>query len=405
MSVLQDIRVLDISRVLAGPNATQILADFGAEVWKIEALWGDEARTWGKSSFAMINRGKKSIAVNLAEPRGQDIIRALAKKADVAVENYKVDNLKRFGIDLKSLMTLNERLIAVSVTGFGQTGPNRDGLGYDMVLQAMTGLMSLTGDPDRPPARVGVAIYDIMLGLNAAIGILAALYERKTSGKGQHIDVSLFDVGMSSLLGVGTAYLNEGRVAMRQGSLHPTHVPVQPYQASDGLILVAVGTDEQFARLCSAIGCESLSTNPSFQTNAARMANRVALEEILSEVLGTKTRQEWLDIFMAMRVPAGPIYNVGEALEHPHSKARNVVWTFDDGGKSLHVLANPLQHMSRTPPKPTSGAPRLGADTLSVLMSQVGLTEEEIDTLARDKVIGVAQPDSEMTDASQGGGR
>ncbi|MBM6593104.1 CaiB/BaiF CoA transferase family protein [Microvirga pudoricolor] len=405
MSVLKDIRVLDISRVLAGPNATQILADFGAEVWKIEALWGDEARTWGKSSFAMINRGKKSIAVNLAEPRGQDIIRALAKKADVAVENYKVDNLKRFGIDLKSLMTLNERLIAVSVTGFGQTGPNRDGLGYDMVLQAMTGLMSLTGDPDRPPARVGVAIYDIMLGLNAAIGILAALYERTSSGKGQHIDVSLFDVGMSSLLGVGTAYLNEGRVAMRQGSLHPTHVPVQPYQASDGLILVAVGTDEQFARLCSAIGRESFSTDPRFQTNAARMTNRVILEELLSEVLGTKTRQEWLDVFMAERVPAGPIYNVGEALEHPHSKARNVVWTFDDDGKPLHVLANPLQHMSRTPPKPTSGAPRLGADTLSVLMSQVGLTEEEINILARDNVIGVAQTEGVPAEASHGSGR
>lgn len=390
MSVLQGIRVLDMSRVLAGPNATQILADFGAEVWKIEALWGDEARTWGQSSFAMINRGKKSIAVNLAEPRGQDIIRALARKADVAVENYKVDNLKRFGIDFKSLMELNERLIAVSVTGFGQTGPNKDGLGYDMVLQAMTGLMSLTGEPDRPPARVGVAIYDIMLGHNAAIGILAALIERGKSGKGQHIDISLFDVGMASLLGVGTSYLNTGRVAMRQGSLHPTHVPVQPYEAADGLILVAVGTDEQFARLCAAIGKPELMRDERFATNDARMLSRAALEEIFAPIFLNKTRQEWLDIFMAQRVPAGPIYNVGEALDHPHAKARKVVWTFDDDGKPLHVLANPLQHMSRTPPQPTSVAPKLGADTLNVLMAEAGLSEADIDTLARDRVIGLA---------------
>ncbi len=389
MSVLEGIKVLDMSRVLAGPNATQILADFGAEVWKIEALWGDEARTWGQSSFAMINRGKKSIAVNLAEPRGQGIIRALARKADVAVENYKVDNLKRFGIDLKSLMELNERLIAVSVTGFGQTGPNKDGLGYDMVLQAMTGLMSLTGEPDRPPARVGVAIYDIMLGHNAAIGILAALIERSRSGKGQHIDISLFDVGMASLLGVGTSYLNTGRVAMRQGSLHPTHVPVQPYEAADGLILVAVGTEEQFARLCSAIGAPELVSDPLFATNEARMTNRAALEEVFKPIFSRKSRQAWLDIFMAQRVPAGPIYNVGEALEHPHAKARKVVWTFEEDGKPLHVLANPLQHMSRTPPQPTTVAPKLGADTLTVLMGEAGLSAADIETLARDRVIGL----------------
>lgn len=390
MSVLQGIRVLDISRVLAGPNATQILADFGAEVWKIEALWGDEARTWGKSSFAMINRGKRSVAINLADPRGQDIVRALAKKADVAVENFKVDNLKRFGIDLKSLMALNERLIAVSVTGFGQTGPNKDGLGYDMVLQAMTGLMSVTGDPDRPPARVGVAIYDIMLGHNAAIGIFAALYERATSGKGQHIDISLFDVGMASMLGVGTAYLNDGRIAKRQGSLHPTHVPVQPYEAADGLILVAVGTEEQFARLCGAVGRADLAADPLFATNAARMTNRAELEALLGEIIATKTRQEWLDIFMSQRVPAGPIYNIGEALEHPHSKARKVVWTFDDDGAPLHVLANPLQHMSRTPPRASSGAPKLGADTVSVLTAHAGLTPADIEVLTRDKVIGLS---------------
>jgi crotonobetainyl-CoA:carnitine CoA-transferase CaiB-like acyl-CoA transferase len=390
MTALQGLKILDISRVLAGPNCTQIFADFGAEVWKIEAPWGDEARAWGQAAFAMINRGKKSVVINFEEPRGQELIRKLAVRADIAVENFKVDNLKRFGIDLPTLMTLNERLIGVSVTGFGQTGPLRTGLGYDMVLQAMTGLMSVTGDPDRPPARVGTALFDIMTGLNAAVAILVALQERNTSGKGQYIDVSLFDVGMASLMSVGTRYANDGIVTNRQGSVHPTHAPVEPIEAQDGAILVSIGTDNQFVRLCDAIARPDLATDPRFETNAARMKNRAELKDIIEAVLKTRPRADWTVELLKHRVPAGPINNVGEAIDEPHSKARNVMWTIDSENGPLQVLGSPIQHMSRTPPKAASGAPRLGAHTADVLRAELALSEDDLATLARDKVIGMA---------------
>ena len=390
MTALHGLKLLDISRVLAGPNCTQIFADFGAEVWKIEAPWGDEARGWGQAAFAMINRGKKSVVINFEEPRGQELIRKLAVRADIAVENFKVDNLKRFGIDLPTLMTLNERLIGVSVTGFGQTGPLRSGLGYDMVLQAMTGLMSVTGDPDRPPARVGTALFDIMLGLNAAVGILAALQERNTSGKGQYIDVSLFDVGMASLMSVGTRYANDGIITNRQGSIHPTHAPVEPIEAKDGPILVSIGTDGQFVRLCDAIARPDLATDPRFETNAARMKNRAELKDILETILKTRPRTEWTLEFLKHRVPAGPINNVGEAIDEPHAAARNTMWTVDSEHGPLKVLGNPLQHMSRTPPRAAGGSPALGAHTAEILRAELALSDDELATLARDKVIGIA---------------
>jgi crotonobetainyl-CoA:carnitine CoA-transferase CaiB-like acyl-CoA transferase len=389
MTALQGLKILDISRVLAGPNCTQIFADFGATVWKIEAPWGDEARGWGMAAFAMLNRGKKSVVINFEEPRGQELVRQLARRADVAVENLKVDNLKRFGIDLPSLMELNERLIGVSITGFGQTGPLRSGLGYDMVLQAMTGLMSITGDPDRPPARVGTALFDIMTGLNAAIAILVALQERNISGKGQYIDVSLFDVGMASLMSVGTRYANDGVITNRQGSIHPTHAPVEPLQAADGAILVAVGTDAQFVRLCDAVGQPELATDPRFQTNAARMQNRAELAGLLEAVLKTRPRGEWTSEFLRHRVPAGPINNVGEAVEQEHAKARNALWTVESEKGPMKVMGNPIQHMSRTPPVAAGACPSLGAHTAEVLQAELDLSDDDLAILARDKVIGL----------------
>jgi crotonobetainyl-CoA:carnitine CoA-transferase CaiB-like acyl-CoA transferase len=392
MTALQGLKILDISRVLAGPNCTQIFADFGAEVWKIEAPWGDEARGWGKAGFAMLNRGKKSIVINFEEPRGQELVRRLAVRADIAVENFKVDNLKRFGIDLPALMALNDRLIGVSITGFGQTGPLRTGLGYDMVLQAMTGLMSVTGDPDRPPARVGTALFDIMTGLNAAVAILVALQERNKSGKGQYIDVSLFDVGMASLMGAGTRYANDGVIANRQGSIHPTHAPVEPIEAADGPILVSIGTDGQFVRLCDAIGRPELATDPRFETNAARMENRAELAGIIETVLKTRSRAAWTQEFLKHRVPAGPINNVGEAIDDPHAKARNVLWTVESGDGPLQVMGNPIQHMSRTPPVAAGAAPRLGAHTAAILQSELDLSDDELATLIRDQVVRVSPP-------------
>jgi len=388
MVALSDIKVLDISRVLAGPNCTNIFADFGADVWKIEALEGDEARTWGEGGFATLNRGKRSVVINFAEPRGQELIKALALKADVMVENLKVGNLARYGIDCQSMMKLNERLVALSATGFGQTGPYREGLGYDMVSQAMTGLMSVTGFPDRPPTRAGSPVMDIMLGLYAAVAILISLHDRDTSGKGQYIDISLYDVGMGSLFGIGTTFLNKGVIPKRQGAVHPSHAPCEPFNASDGEFLIAIGNDEQFARLARSVGLAHLSSDPKFQKNEDRFKNREELAQILQEVLEKRTRAEWQEIFIRDRVPAGPVYDVPAAFSDPQAKARNSVWTIEGETGPLHVLASPIQHMSRTPPR-SSRAPRLGEHTIEVLQEQLGLSSEELAVLDRDRVIGI----------------
>lgn len=388
MVALSDIKVLDISRVLAGPNCTNIFADFGADVWKIEALEGDEARTWGEGGFATLNRGKRSVVINFAEPRGQELIKALARKADVMVENLKVGNLARYGIDCHSMMKLNERLVALSATGFGQTGPYKEGLGYDMVSQAMTGLMSVTGFPDRPPTRAGSPVMDIMLGLYAAVAILISLRDRETSGKGQYIDISLYDVGMGSLMGIGTSFLNSGIIPKRQGAVHPSHAPCEPFNASDGEFLIAIGNDEQFARLARSVGMPELSSDPKFQKNEDRFKNREELAQLLQNVLATRTRAEWQETFIRDRVPAGPVYDVPTAFADPQAKARNSVWTIEGEKGPLHVLASPIQHMSRTPPKP-SRAPRLGEHTAEVLREQLGLSDEELGVLDRDRVIGL----------------
>ncbi|MCF3593062.1 CoA transferase [Rhodobacteraceae bacterium LMO-12] len=392
MTALADLKLLDISRVLAGPNCTNIFADFGAEVWKIEALQGDEARTWGEAGFATLNRGKNSVAINFADTRGQDLVKELAKKADVAVENFKVGNLARFGIDLPSLMKINNRLVALSATGFGQTGPYKDGLGYDMVLQAMTGLMSVTGFEDRPPVRAGSPVMDIMLGLYAAIAIMVALHERETSGKGQYIDVSLFDVGMGSLFGIGTTYLNKGIVPKRQGAIHPSHAPVEPFMASDGEFLIAVGTDGQFQRLAESVGMPELGTDARFAKNEDRFKNRQQLADILQGVLSTRTRAEWQSTFLEHKVPAGPLYDVPSAFADPQAKARESVWTIEGETGLLQVLASPIQHMSRTPPTATR-APRLGEHTAMILKKHAGLTDDDIAVLEKDKVIGLYHGD------------
>jgi crotonobetainyl-CoA:carnitine CoA-transferase CaiB-like acyl-CoA transferase len=389
MAALQDIKILDLSRVLAGPNCTQIFSDFGAEVWKIESLEGDESRTWGSSGYTMVNRGKKSLALNLADSRAQKIVRELAVLADVAVENFKVGNLAKFGLDFRNdLMPLNDRLVAVSVTGFGQTGPYKDGLGYDMVLQAMTGMMSVTGYPDRPPVRLGAPVNDIMLGLNAAISVLIALHARRTSGRGQFVDISLYDVGITSLLGVANDFLNDGVIPHRQGGAHPSVAPVQPYDAADGQILVAIGTEAQYARFCQAIDHPELITDPRFSYNADRFRNRDALNEILDRVLVTKTRAEWQEKFLAYKIPAGPLYDIPDALNDEHAVARNAVWTVESGEGPKKVLANAIQHMSRTPPSPAP-APRLGQHSRSILQGVLSISDEDFNTLVADGVVGV----------------
>ena len=280
---LTGLRVIDLSRVMAAPYAGQMLSDLGAEVIKVEALAGDDTRTWGTHYFRAANRGKKSIAVNLKDPRGQDIVKRLIGGADIVLENFKVGDLERYGLDYATLSATNPRLIYLSVTGFGQTGPRAAQPGYDTIIQGMTGIMTLCGEPDRPPARAGLPIVDVMSGLIGTIGILAALNERHTSGKGQQIDVSLFDVGIMMLVDAGQDYLDHDHVQSRLGGINRNFAPAQPFRTGDGWVTLAVATDDQFRRMCVAMDLADLPADPRFADNAARVANRAALAEIMAE--------------------------------------------------------------------------------------------------------------------------
>lgn len=293
MSALAGLRVLDLSRVLAGPYCTQMLADLGATVWKVEPPWGDETRAWGppfiqpdqgagwrlgpegeSAYYLSVNRGKKSLAVNLKDPRGAELVRRLAARADVLVENYKVGDLARYGLDYATLAALHPRLIYLSVTGYGQTGPRRGEPGYDVAVQGLVGIMSVTGQPEGPPTRVPVAWIDLMTGMNGAIAVLAALLEREHSGLGQHIDLALFDVGLAAMANLAQSYLLTHRLPERLGNAHPQIVPYGAFEAADGWFMLTIGNDEQYRRFCRAIGHPELGEDPRFQTNPSRVEHR-----------------------------------------------------------------------------------------------------------------------------------
>lgn len=284
MGALDGLVVLDLSRILAGPYATQMLADLGAEVWKVESPWGDDTRRWGppfregeSAYFLSTNRGKKSLAINLKDPRGQRLVRRLAEQADVLVENFKVGDLARYGLDYPSLAEVNPRLVYASITGFGQTGPRAAEPGYDAALQGMTGIMSVTGEPDGPPTKVGVAWIDVLTGLTAAVGILAALRERDVSGRGQHLDLALFDVGVAAMVNQAQAYLMTGVAPTRMGNAHPQIVPYQAFAARDKWFILAVGNDAQYRRLTEALERPDLWEDARYQTNAGRVEHRSEL--------------------------------------------------------------------------------------------------------------------------------
>ena len=301
MSALKDIKVLVLSRILAGPFGTQILADLGAEVWKVESPWGDDTRSWGppfigdeSAYYLSANRGKKSLIVNLREERGQKIIKDLASKADIFVENFKVGNLERFGLDYKSLAEINPGLIYASVTGFGQTGPRAQEPGYDAALQGMTGIMSVTGEADGGPTKVGAAGIDILTGLTSIFGILSALHEKSISGRGQHIEVSLFDVGIASMANIAQSYLATGISPGRIGNAHPQVAPYQDFKASNGNFMTAANNDDQFRRLCETVGLPELAEDLRFTTNALRVENRNELEKLLNDQIGAKPISHWM---------------------------------------------------------------------------------------------------------------
>lgn len=388
MKSLENVSILDLSRVFAAPFATQLMSDLGADVWKIEAPVGDDTRKWGEHVFDSFNRGKKSIVINLKDVRGQAIVRSLAKKADVLVENFKVGDLARYQLDYGNLRKINERLIYLSLTGFGQTGPRKDQPGYDTIIQAMTGIMSVTGEPDRPPCRVGIAWIDVMSGLMTTIAVLAALHERQTSGLGQHIDLSLFDVGAMALVDAGQDFLQNQRVHTRVGNVTRNLSPAQPFEAADGWIVTAVGNDQQFKRMCVALGMEKVGEDCRFTTNASRIRHRQELADLLARAFARYSRAELGALFAEAKVPLSPILAIDEALQDKQALARNIVWKLGaDRTKPRQVLANPLQNMSRTPAAPAGPPPQLGEHTFEVLSQQLGFNEDELIALRRDGVV------------------
>ncbi len=395
MGALSDITVLDMSRILAGPFGTQILADLGATVWKIESPWGDDTRGWGppfvgteSAYYLSANRGKKSLIVNLRDPRGQEIIRKMAQKADVVVENFKVGNLKRFGLDYESLSAVNPGIIYSSVTGFGQTGPRAEEPGYDAALQGMTGVMSVTGEPDGRPSKVGAAWIDILTGLTSTIGILAALHERETSGRGQHIDVSLFDVGIAMMANIAQSYLATKEPPGRLGNAHPQVAPYQDFRASDGFFMLAANNNDQFKRLCDTVGLPELPDDVRFRDNADRVRNREALEELINGKLAANTRDYWMDALQRAGITVTSINTVADALDDPQAAARKSVWDIEHPTLgSVSVLASALQHMSRTPAQPQGHPPLLGEHTEEVLRTDLGLSDDDISALIEDGVV------------------
>ena len=386
MGALSHLKVLDLSRVLAGPWASQMLADLGAQVIKIEnPVGGDDTRAWGppfmpdvagepteeSAYFACTNRGKQSVCVDMKSPQGQQVLRELAADCDVVIENFKVGGAAKFGLDYAALSAINPRLVYCSITGFGQTGPLRERPGYDFLVQAMGGLMSVTGQPDGAdgagPQKVGVALTDIMTGLYASIGILAALTERDRSGLGQHVDLALLDVTAATLANQATNYLVGGLNPTRLGNAHPNIVPYQSFVASDGHLIVAVGNDAQFRRYVAALGLAELAEDARFTTNQLRVRNRDTLVPLLQGAMLQRTKADWLDILEAAQVPAGPINTVAEVFQEPQIQAREMQVNVPHPlNPDLQLVGNPIK-LSRTPVNYSSPPPMLGEHTDQVL--------------------------------------
>ncbi|RVV97834.1 CoA transferase [Mesobaculum littorinae] len=374
---LDGLKVLELARILAGPWIGQTLADLGAEVIKVESPAGDDTRNWGPpfvegedgpldaAYFHCANRGKSSVVIDFATAEGQAELRALAAEADILIENFKTGGLVKYGLDYDSLSALNPRLIYCSVTGFGQTGPYATRAGYDYIIQGMSGIMDLTGDPAQPPQKIGVAFADIFTGLYGVIAIEAALLERERSGRGQHIDMALYDSMVGVLANQGQSYLTSGVVPQRLGNAHPSIAPYQVFPVSDGHLIIAVGNDGQFARLCALLDLGQLVADPAYATNPARVANRSALAQLIS----AKTQQIPRDTLLAQLeeagVPGGPINTVGDVFEDPQVIARGLrIDLPHEGAKGGTVpgIRSPIR-FSRSPLRLDRGAPRHGGRT------------------------------------------
>ncbi|MCW5283113.1 CaiB/BaiF CoA transferase family protein [Verminephrobacter eiseniae] len=407
-AALAGIKVLDLSRVLAGPWCTQILADLGADVVKVERPGaGDDTRHWGPpflrdaagndtaqaSYFTACNRNKRSVTIDLASADGQALIRQMAQQADIVVENFKVGGLAHYGLDQATLRALNPRLIYCSITGFGQDGPYAERAGYDLMIQAMSGMMSITGrsdgEPGGGPLRVGVALTDLFTGVYASSAILAALNWRHTSGQGQHIDMSLLDVGMAILANQAAGFLATGQAPTRQGNSHPSVVPYQDFPTQDGAMLLAIGNDDQFARFCAAAGQPQWASDARFASNTARVRHRADLIPAMQAVTRTRSTADWIELLQDKAVPCGPINTIAQAFDDAQVKARGLrvqlPRSAGDGIEHIGGVASPLR-LSAHPPVLHHAPPALGQHTDEVL-AELGLDAARIAALRARGVV------------------
>ena len=403
---LSHVRVLDLSRVFAGPFAGQMLADFGADVIKIEhPVHGDDVRRMGiahkdrqgrdtdqTAPYLAANRGKRSIGIDISKAAGQALVKTLAGSCDVLIENYKTGNLARYGLDYPALRTINPRLVYCSITGFGQSGPYSELPGYDPIFQAMSGVMSVTGVPEGQPGAgaslVGYSVSDMTAGCYATIAILAALNHRdRVSGQGQHIDLALLNSQVHAASHIAMNYLVSGKMPVRAGTSSQTICPWQAFDCADMPLMLAVGTDQQFARLCEAMGLPGLATDPRFLTNRKRMENKPALIPVLAERFKTRTARQWMDAFAAVGVASGPINDFGQVFADPQVKHREMLREIPHPlSGTLRIIANPVR-FSDTPVEYGRWPPLLGEHTAEVLREMLKMGEEEIEALRREKVI------------------
>jgi formyl-CoA transferase len=394
-AALSGLRVLDLSRVLAGPYCTMLLADFGADVIKVENPdGGDDTRQWGppwlddqSAYYLSANRNKRSITVDIKQPEGHEIIRKLILKADVLVENFKVGTMTKYSLGYADIVAENPGLIYCSISGYGQTGPYRNTAGYDFIIQAEGGLMSITGPQTGQPYKVGVAIVDITAGMFASHAILAALHYREKTGQGQYIDVALLDSQIGWLANVGQNYLVSGDPPVRHGNAHPNIVPYEVFQTKDGFLALGVGNDRQYQRLCEVAQSGHLWSDERFQTNPGRVKYRSILIPMLQKVFLERPTSEWIALLNPLGIPVGPINDVPTALQHPQLLERGMLQHIERRGGSPVPLIGPVAKLSETPAKIYNPPPTLGEQTRVILMQELGYSAQEIDELLLKKVI------------------
>ena len=401
MGALSPLRVLDLSRVLAGPWATQILGDLGAEVIKVERPGsGDDTRSWGppwlkdeaghdtaeSAYYLSTNRNKQSVSIDMASVEGQALLHRLVAQSDIVIENFKVGGLAPYRLDYASLKVINPRLIYCSISGFGQDGPYAPRAGYDFLIQGMGGLMSLTGDPDGEPQKVGVALTDILTGLYAAVGILAALAHREKTGEGQHIDLALLDVQVACLANQSMNYLASGNAPPRLGNAHPNIVPYQTFPTADGDMILAIGNDAQFGKFAEIAGHAEWASDARFATNQARVQNRQALTPLIRQSTVMKTTAEWIAVLEAAAVPCGPINSLADVFADPQVIHRKLKIDLPHPAGHAPGVASPLR-LSASPVAYERAPPSLGADTDAVLSRLLGLSETELAALRSRRVI------------------